>query len=81
MRKRNYSYVIDETDEMKIVLKDLLGNLKQGMTNTEIKSLSQKYVDILEKLVFKSENYLKGKGGPALTQQLNKINKIIHQNE
>lgn len=40
LKKRNQSFVIDETDEFKIILNELLKDFKQGMTNEEIKQKS-----------------------------------------
>ena len=58
LEKRNKSFVIDETDELKIIMNNLLGDFKKGMSNEEIKQLSSKYLSSIENYVDKMENYL-----------------------
>jgi len=58
LEKRNKSFVIDETDEFKIIMNNLLGDFKKGMSNEEIKQLSSKYLSSIENYVDKMENYL-----------------------
>lgn len=51
------------------------------MSNEDIKSLTQNYIGKLENLVEKSENYLKHKGVPSLSQKLAKIKDIVSKNK
>ena len=58
LAERNFSYVIDETDELKLLLEKALAESKTDLTDQKIKELSHKYIEALESYLLRGEEFL-----------------------